>query len=122
MNKALMIVHWRILAVGALAIGCFAAIQGGDDGRRCAEPMQRAQAALRDLPSRMDFQATSPVSLSDIDLPPAGGGAACAAQSKATDREGRRALRKTLTPTTAVIVNRNASHVVQLAQARWGEP
>jgi hypothetical protein len=118
MSEAGTSFHWRALVVGAVAIGCFAAIATGGEGRTCAQPLQRAQAALRDSPSPMGFRTTNPDLASDFDLAAADGPAACpAATSKATGRDAQRALERTVTQTTAVAFNRNASHAIAVAQA-----
>ncbi|HEY1943924.1 MAG TPA: hypothetical protein VGH40_17575 [Roseiarcus sp.] len=116
MSEARMSIHWRALAVGAVAVGCFAAIEASGESHMCAQPLQRAQAALRDSPSPMGFRTTNPDLASDLDLAAANGAALCP-MPKAASREAQRTLERTVTPTRAVVLNRNASHAIAIAEA-----
>ncbi len=123
MSEAWTSIHWRALAVGAMAVGCFAAIEAGGQGRGCAQPLERAQVALRDSPSPMGFRTTNPDFASDFDLAAADGPAVCPVLTrKAAGREARRTLERTVTPTRAVVFDRNASHAVAVAEASSGQP
>ncbi len=127
MNEDWVIPYWRAGLVAALALGWVTAMQASTGHERCAQPLQSAKLSLRDQPAVTSFRSTNPDFASDFDLAAAEERPVCAARSHdSAQREERKALARSVKPTSAVSFSPNASHTIAIAiaiaQAPLGAP
>ncbi|MBV8474110.1 MAG: hypothetical protein JO234_11895 [Hyphomicrobiales bacterium] len=108
-------------AVAASVFGLAAALQANAQPDRCAQPLQSAKTSLRDQPAVTIFRTTNPGLASEFDLAAAEELPICARSHKAP-REERKALARSVTPTSAIVSGRNASHTIAIAQAPLSAP
>jgi len=120
MNECWVIPYWRVGAVAGLAFGLVAALQANAQPERCAQPLQSARISLRDQPAIS--RAANPGLASEFDLAAAEERPVCARSHAAAPREERKALVRSITPTSAVVSGRNARHTTAIAQAPLGAP